>query len=143
MKTLTPSQIPQSERKWYVIDAEGLTLGRLATKIATVLRGKNKVDFASHVDNWDYVIVLNCDKFAVTGKKLSDKMYYRHTGYLGWLKETPLEKLLVKKPSKALEVAVSGMLPKNKLRPNMMKRLKLCVGNTHDFSAQKPETLVL
>ncbi|MCH8518956.1 50S ribosomal protein L13 [Candidatus Gracilibacteria bacterium] len=143
MKTINPSQIQSTERKWYVVDAQGQTLGRLATKIATVLRGKNKVDFASHVDNGDFVIVTNCDKFTVTGNKLSDKMYYRHTGYLGGLKETPLEKLLVKKPARALEAAVSGMLPKNKLRPDMMKRLKLCVGDTHDFAAQKPENLPL
>lgn len=143
MKTINPSQIQSNERKWYVVDAEGQTLWRLATKIATVLRGKNKVNFASHVDNWDFVVVINCDKFAVTGKKLTDKMYYRHTGYLGGLKETPLEKLLVKKPARALEAAVSGMLPKNKLRSDMMKRLKLCVWATHDFAAQKPENLVL
>lgn len=143
MKTLNPSQIQQNQRKWYVVDAEGQTLWRLATKIATILRWKNKVDFASHLDNGDFVVVLNCDKFTVTGKKLTDKMYYRHTGYLGWLKETPLEKLLVKKPTKALEAAVSWMLPKNKLRPDMMKRLKLCIWSTHDYAAQKPETLVL
>jgi large subunit ribosomal protein L13 len=124
MKTIMPKQIKGDERKWYVIDAKGQTLGRLATQLAVILKGKNKVDFAPHVDNGDYVIVLNADKFAVTGKKLTDKIYYRHTGYLGGLKETPLEDMLVKKPLKALELAVSGMLPKNKLRKDMISRLK-------------------
>ena len=143
MKTLNPTQIEQKDRTWYVVDAEGQTLWRLATQIATVLRWKNKVDFASHIDNGDYVIVTNCDKFVVTWNKLSDKMYYRHTGYLWGLKSTPLEKLLTKKPTKALEYAVSGMLPKNKLRPNMMKRLKLCTWSSHDYAAQKPINLSL
>jgi len=97
----------------------------LATKIAVILKGKNKASFAPHIDNGDYVIVTNCDKFAVTGKKLTDKMYYRHSGYLGGLKEISLEDLLEKKPTKALELAVSGMLPKNKLRKEMLSRLKL------------------
>ncbi len=143
MKTLNPSQISSKERKWYVVDAEGQTLWRLSTTIATILRGKNKTDFAPHVDNWDFVIVLNCDKFTVTWNKLVQKMYHKHSGFLGWLTSTPLEKLLVKKPARPLEAAISGMLPKNKLRSEMMKRLKLCVGSTHDFNAQKPETLSL
>lgn len=143
MKTITPKQITASERKWYVVDAEGQTLGRLATTIATTLRGKNRVDFATHMDNGDYVIVINADKFAVTGKKMTDKMYHRHTGYLGGLISTPLEKLLVKKPTRALEAAISGMLPKNKLRKGMMMRLKLFAGSEHTFEAQKPETLSL
>jgi len=141
MKTITPTQITASERKWYVVDAKGLTLGRLATKIATVIKGKNKVNFAPHVDNGDYVIVLNCDKFVVTGAKMIDKMYYKHTGYLGGLKETPLEKMLVKKPTKPMEAAVSGMLPKNKLRKWMMMRLKLFTGTEHSYVAQKPVEL--
>jgi large subunit ribosomal protein L13 len=143
MKTIMPKQIQGQERKWYVIDATGLTLGRLATVIATTIRGKNKADFAPHVDNGDYVIVLNCDKFAVSGNKMADKMYYKHTGYLGGLKETPLEKLLVKKPSKPMEDAVSGMLPKNKLRKGMMMRLKCFTGSEHTFGAQKPTELTL
>jgi len=138
-----PKQIKGNERKWYVIDAKGQTLGRLATKLAVILKGKNKVDFAPHVDNWDYVIVLNADKFAVTGKKLTDKLYYRHTGYLGGLKETPLEDMLVKKPLRALELAVSGMLPKNKLRKDMISRLKWFTGTEHTFGAQKPTTIQL
>lgn len=143
MKTIMPKQIKGNERKWYVVDAEGQTLGRLATRLATILKGKNKVDFAPHVDNWDYVIVLNADKFTVTGKKLTDKIYYRHTGYLGGLKETPLEDMLVKKPLKALEFAVSGMLPKNKLRKDMISRLKWFTGTEHTFGAQKPTTIKL
>ena len=143
MKTIMPKQIKGNERKWYVVDAEGQTLGRLATQLAVILKGKNKVDFAPHVDNWDYVIVLNADKFAVTGKKLTDKIYYRHTGYLGGLKETPLEDMLVKKPLRALELAVSGMLPKNKLRKDMISRLKWFTGTEHTFGAQKPTTIKL
>lgn len=143
MKTITPKQLTQTERKWYVVDAQGQTLGRLATIIATTLRGKNKVDFATHMDNGDNVIVINADKFAVTGNKMSDKLYHRHTGYLGGLISTPLEKLLIKKPTRALEAAVSGMLPKNKLRADMMKRLKLFSDSEHTFAAQKPETLTL
>ena len=141
MKTITPSQLKGDERKWYIIDAEWETLGRLATKIATVLKGKNKVSFIPHLDNGDYVIVTNCDKFKVTWKKLTDKMYYRHTGYLGGLKEISLEDLLVKKPTKALEFAVNGMLPKNKLRKEMLSRLKLFTWAEHTFVAQKPELI--
>lgn len=141
MKTLTPKQITSSERKWFIVDAEGQTLGRLATTIATVIRGKNKVDFATHIDNGDYVIVINADKFKVTGNKMIDKLYHRHTGYLWGLISTPLNKLLEKKPTRALEAAVSGMLPKNKLRKNMEMRLKLFTGNEHTFGAQKPQTL--
>lgn len=141
MKTITPSQIKGDERKWYTVDAEGKTLGRLATEIAVILKGKNKASFVPHLDNGDYVVVTNCDKFAVTGKKLSDKMYHRHTGYLGGLKSTSLEDLLVKKPAKPLEFAVSGMLPKNKLRKGMLARLKLFVGSEHTFTAQKPEII--
>lgn len=141
MKTITPSQIKGDERKWYTVDAKGKTLGRLATEIAVILKGKNKVSFIPHLDNGDYVVVTNCDKFIVTGKKLSDKMYHRHTGFLGGLKSTSLEDLLVKKPAKPLEFAVSGMLPKNKLRSGMLLRLKLFVGSEHTFTAQQPEII--
>lgn len=141
MKTITPTQLKGDERKWYVIDAKGQTLGRLATQIATILKGKNKASFIPHLDNGDYVVVTNCDKFKVTWKKLTDKMYYRHTGYLGGLKEISLEDLLVKKPTKALELAVSGMLPKNKLRKGMLSRLKLFTWDEHTYVAQKPELI--
>lgn len=115
----------------------------MATKIATLLRGKNKVDFVPHLDNGDYVVVINCTDFTVTGKKITDKMYHRHTGYLGGLKSTPLDKMLEKKPFKALELAVSGMLPKNKLRAGMLSRLKLFTGEKHTYAPQKPEVIEL
>lgn len=141
MKTITPSQLKGDERKWYIIDAKGQTLGRLATQIATILKGKNKVDYIPHLDNGDYVVVTNCDKFKVTWNKMSDKIYYRHTGYLGGLKEISLENLLAKKPTKALELAVNGMLPKNKLRKGMLSRLKIFTWDEHSFVAQKPELI--
>lgn len=141
MKTISPKQVKANERKWFVVDAKGQTLGRLATKIAVILKGKNKVSYAPFVDNGDYVIVTNCDKFAVTGNKLQDKMYHRHSGYLWGLKTTSLENLLVKKPTKALEFAVSGMLPKNKLRAGMLSRLKLFSWDEHTYTAQKPELI--
>lgn len=141
MKTISPKQVKGNERKWYVIDAKGETLGRLATKISVILMGKNKPSYAPFLDNGDYVIVLNCDKFSVTGKKMSDKMYYRHSGFLWGLKESNLETLLEKKPTKALELAISGMLPKNKLRPGMLSRLKLFTWEEHTFVAQKPELI--
>ena len=141
MKTITPSQLKGDERKWYIIDAKGQTLGRLATQIATILKGKNKVSFIPHLDNGDYVVVTNCDKFKVTWKKMTDKLYHRHTGYLGGLKTIALEDLLAKKPTKALEFAVNGMLPKNKLRAGMISRLKLFTWDEHSFVAQKPELI--
>lgn len=143
MKTIMPKQIKWEERKWYIIDASGLNLWRLASKIATIIRWKNKVDFAPHVDNGDYVIVLNAWKIKVTWNKMEDKKYYRHTGYLWWLKETNLNKLLDKKPFKALELAVNGMLPKNKLRDNMIERLKLVEGSEHKYVAQAPKEITL
>jgi large subunit ribosomal protein L13 len=126
-----------------LVDAEGQTLGRIATQIAIMLKWKNKPDFAPHVDNGDNVIVINADKFRVTWKKLEDKMYYKHTGYLWGLKEISLENLLVKKPIKAMEFAVSGMSPKNKLRKQMISRLKLFTWAEHTFTAQKPEIIKL
>lgn len=141
MKTITPKQIKWEDRKWWVIDAEGKTLWRIATIIAVILKWKNKVDYAPHLDNWDYVIVLNSDKFKVTWNKLEDKIYYRHTGFLGWLKQIPLRKLLVKKPTKPLEFAISWMLPKNKLRKNMISRLKVFPWSEHTYTAQKPEII--
>lgn len=141
MKTISPKQVKGNERKWYVIDAKGLTLGRLATKISVILMGKNKASYAPFLDNWDYVIVLNCDKVAVTGKKMTDKTYYSHSGYLWGLKEIDLKDLLAKKPEKVLETAVSGMLPKNKLRASMLARLKLFTWDEHTFVAQNPELI--
>ena len=138
-----PTQIKGNDRKWFIVDAEGQTLGRMATQIAAILKGKNKPTFAPHVDNGDYVVVINADKFKVTGKKMTDKMYYRHTGFLWGLKEISLEDLLEKKPLKAIEFAVSGMLPKNKLRKQMISRLKLFTGTEHTYAAQKPEVIKL
>lgn len=141
MKTITTKQLKGNERNWFIIDAKGQTLGRLATKIAVILRGKNKASFVPHLDNGDYVVVTNCDKFAVTWNKMTDKMYYKHSGYLGGLKEMNLETLLEKKPTQALEKAVSGMLPKNKLRKEMLSRLKLFTWDEHTFTSQKPELI--
>jgi len=126
-----------------VVDAQGQTLGRLSTQIATILKGKNKVSFAPHLDNGDYVVVVNAEKIVVTGKKLTDKIYYRHTGFLGGIRQTSLEKLLNKKPTEVLKKSISGMLPKNKLRKDMIARLKLVVGAEHTFWAQKPEKISL
>lgn len=141
MKTLMPKQLQGTERKWYVIDAEGQNLGRLATLIATHIKGKNKVNFAPHVDNGDFVIVLNSGKVAVTGNKEMQKLYRSHSQYMGGLKEVPLERMRAKKPAEIIRHAVSGMLPKNKLRSNMEKRLKLELGSTHGYESQKPELL--
>lgn len=141
MKTITPKQIAAADRKWYLINAEGQTLWTLATKIAVLLKWKNKVDFAPHLDNGDNVVVINATKFRVTGKKLTDKMYYRHTGFLWGLKEICLQELLKKKPTQPLQFAVRGMLPKNKLRASMLSRLRLFEWAEHTFTAQKPELI--
>jgi len=129
------------ERKWYVVDAEGCTLGRLATGIATVLRGKNKPQFTPFVDTGDYVIVVNADKIKVTGKKLEQKIYYRHSEYVGGMKETTLKEMLAKKPEKVVELAVKGMLPKGPLGREMYKKLFVYAGPEHKHAAQKPEVL--
>ncbi len=141
MRTINPKQINNTERKWYIIDAENKTLWRLATKIAAILRWKNKIDFASHVDNWDYIIVLNSWKFKVTWNKENDKIYIKHSWYIWNLKTTTLWNLNSKKPTAVLKFAVSGMLPKNRLQKNMLARLKLQIDNTHKFDAQKPIVL--
>ena len=143
MKTIMPKQIDAADRKWFIVDAKGQTLWRLATQLSVILKWKHKVNFAPHVDNGDYVIVINADKFAVTGKKMSDKMYYRHTGFLGGLKEISMENLLIKKPTKTSELAIRGMLPKNKLRKSMVSRLKLFSGTEHKYNAQQPEEIKL
>lgn len=143
MKTLMPKQVASIERKWFVVDAEGKTLGRLATQIALILKGKNRADYAGHVDNGDYVIVLNAGKVVVTGNKMTDKLYRTHSGFMGGLKEVPFAKMQEKKPTEMLRLAVSGMLPKNRLRDDMLLRLKLEVGDTHGFAAQKPVAIEL
>ena len=127
------------ERKWYVIDAEGKALGRVATQIALMLRGKHKPTFTPHVDTGDYIIVVNTDKIILTGRKLDEKIYYRHTGYPGGLKETKYRDLMATKSEFALKKAVRGMLPKGPLGNKMFKKLKVYAGPDHEQAAQKPE----
>ena len=129
------------ERKWYVVDAEGCTLGRLASGVASVLRGKNKPQFTPHVDTGDYVIVVNADKIKVTGKKMDQKVYYNHSDYVGGMKETTLKEMMAKKPEKVVELAVKGMLPKGPLGREMYTKLFVYAGPEHKHAAQKPEVL--
>ena len=129
------------ERKWYVVDAEGCTLGRLASGVASVLRGKNKPQFTPHVDTGDYVIVVNADKIKVTGKKLEQKIYYNHSDYVGGMKETTLKEMLAKHPERVIEHAVKGMLPKGPLGREMYTKLFVYAGPDHKHAAQKPEEL--
>ena len=134
----SPSNI---ERKWYVVDATGHTLGRLSSEIASILRGKNKPTFTPHIDTGDYVVVVNAEKIKVTGKKLDQKIYYRHSEYVGGMKETTLREMLAKHPERAIEYAVKGMLPKGPLGRQMYKKLFVYAGPDHKHAAQKPETL--
>lgn len=129
------------ERKWYVVDATGYTLGRLSSEIAKVLRGKNKPIFTPHIDTGDYVIVVNAEKVKVTGRKLDQKIYYHHSAYVGGMKETTLREMLAKKPEKVVELAVKGMLPKGPLGRQMYKKLHVYAGPEHEHAAQKPEVL--
>ena len=129
------------ERKWYVVDADGQTLGRLASEVAKVLRGKNKPVYTPHIDTGDYVIIINAEKVAVTGKKLDQKVYYHHSDYVGGMKETTLKEMMAKKPEKVLELAVKGMLPKGPLGRSMIKKLHVYAGPEHKHEAQKPEVL--
>ena len=127
--------------KWYVVDATGLTLGRLATQVASVLRGKGKPYYTPHVNCGDYVIVINAEKIAVTGKKMDQKMYYHHSDYIGGLRETTLKEMLAKHPERVIEHAVKGMLPKGPLGRQMYTKLHVYAGAEHPHAAQKPETL--
>ena len=129
------------ERKWYVIDAEGVVLGRLATKVASIVRGKHKPTYTPNVDCGDFIIVINTDKVVLTGKKLEDKFYRYHTGYIGGLKEVAYKKLMAEKSDLAVYEAVRGMLPKNALGRAMLKKLRVYKGAEHNHAAQKPETL--
>ena len=129
------------ERKWYVVDATDMTLGRLASEVAKVLRGKNKPIFTPHMDTGDYVIIVNAAKVKVTGKKLDQKIYYRHSGYVGGMKETTLREMMAKKPERVIELAVKGMLPKGPLGRQMYRKLYLYAGPEHEHAAQKPEVL--
>ncbi|MFH0784603.1 MAG: 50S ribosomal protein L13 [Pseudomonadota bacterium] len=140
MKTyLAP--VNEIEKKWYLVDAENKVLGRLASEIANRLRGKHKPTFSSFIDNGDFIIVTNAEKVALTGNKLDDKKYYRHTGYMGGLKETSAKDLLVKHPTDLIMHAVRGMLPKNKLGRAQLKKLKIYVGTNHPHAAQQPAAL--
>ena len=129
------------ERKWYVVDAEGQTLGRLAAEVAKVLRGKNKPEFTPHIDTGDNVIVINAEKIKVTGKKLDQKVYYHHSDYVGGMKETTLREMMAKKPEQVIELAVKGMLPKRPLGRTMIKKHHVYAGAEHAHQAQKPEVL--
>ena len=129
------------DRKWYVVDATDMTLGRLASEVAKVLRGKNKPEFTPHVDTGDYVVIVNAEKIKVTGKKLDQKIYYHHSDYVGGMKETTLKEMMAKKPEKVVELAVKGMLPKGPLGRQMYKKLHVYAGPDHEQAAQKPEVL--
>ena len=129
------------DRKWYVVDATDMTLGRLASEVAKVLRGKNKAIFTPHIDTGDYVIVINAAKVKVTGRKLDQKIYYHHPDYVGGMKETTLREMLAKKPEKVVELAVKGMLPKGPLGRQMFTKLHVYAGADHNQAAQKPEVL--
>lgn len=142
MKTFSPTP-KDINREWYVVDASDQVLGRLATQIAHRLRGKHKPEFAPHMDNGDFIVVVNCEKIRVTGKKLADKIYYRHSGYVGGLKETNLETLLATKPHLVLMHAVKGMLPKNRLGRAMLKKLRIYPGAEHPHEAQAPQPFPL
>ena len=140
MKTYhTP--MTEVERKWFVVDAENKVLGRLASEIATRLRGKHKPNFSPHMDVGDFIVVVNADKVKLTGNKLDDKIYYRHSGYMGGIKEQTAKEVLAKKPEELIRMAVKGMLPKNKLGRQQLKKLKIYAGSDHPHQAQKPEEL--
>ena len=129
------------ERRWYVVDAEGETLGRLATRIADTLRGKRKPEYTPHVDTGDYVVVVNAEKIAVTGKKMDDKLYYRHSGYPGGLRVRTLREQLDRRPTEVVRIAVKGMLPRNRLARRQITKLKVYAGPEHPHAAQNPESL--
>ena len=131
------------ERRWYLVDAQGKTLGRLASEIAKILRGKHKPTYTPHLDTGDYVVVVNAEKIHVTGNRLDSKRYYRYSGYPGGLKSVPLREMLEKHPTRAIRYAVKGMLPKNRLGRAMIKKLKVYAGNEHPHEAQKPVSLDL
>lgn len=139
--TTVSAKPAEVRRDWFVVDAEGKTLGRLATEIASRLKGKHKPIFTPHVDTGDYIVVVNAEKIHVTGNKMKDKMYHHHTGYIGNLKSINLEKLLVKAPERVIETAVRGMLPRSPLGRSMMKKLKVYAGPEHQHAAQQPQPL--
>ena len=140
MKTFTAKN-ETVQRDWYVVDAAGQTLGRLATEIASRLRGKHKPEYTPHVDTGDYIVVINAEQVRVTGNKTSDKIYYSHTGFPGGIKEISFEKLIAKAPERVLEAAVKGMLPRNPLGRDMYRKLKVYAGSNHPHAAQQPQEL--
>ena len=142
MKTISARE-QDIQRDWYVIDAQGQTLGRLATQVATLLRGKHKPNYTPHVDCGDYVIIVNAEKVHVTGQKMTQKIYYRHSGYPGGLKQVTLRDQLQKFPDRVVEQAVRGMLPKNRLGRRMFKKLKVYAGSDHPHQAQQPRSIEL
>ena len=142
MKTFSPTP-KDINREWFVVDAQDQVLGRLASQIAHRLRGKHKPEFAPHMDNGDFIVVVNCEKIKVTGKKLTDKKYYRHSGWVGGLKTTRLGDMLADKPARVLTAAVRGMLPKNRLGRAMLKKLKIYAWSEHPHTAQNPQPLTL
>ena len=142
MKTFSPTP-KDINREWFVVGAQDQVLGRLASQIAHRLRGKHKPEFAPHMDNGDFIVVVNCEKIKVTGKKLTDKKYYRHSGWVGGLKTTQLGDMLADKPARVLTAAVRGMLPKNRLGRAMLKKLKIYAGSEHPHTAQNPQPLTL
>ncbi|HGJ5855786.1 50S ribosomal protein L13 [Arsenophonus nasoniae] len=140
MKTFTAK--PETvKRDWYVVDADGKTLGRLATEIARRLRGKHKAEYTPHVDTGDYIIVVNAEKVAVTGNKREDKIYYRHTGYIGGIKQATFEEMIARHPERVIEIAVKGMLPKGPLGRAMYRKMKVYAGSDHNHAAQQPQVL--
>lgn len=143
MKTTFMANVSNIERKWYVVDAEGQTVGRLAAEVAKVLRGKHKPTFTPHVDTGDYVIVVNADKAVFTGKKLTQKTYFRHSGYTGGTTFTPAGQMLATQPEKVIEMAVKGMLPHNRLGSKIYTKLSVYAGPQHPHAAQQPEVLEL
>lgn len=143
MRKTYSAKAEEVERTWYVVDAEGRTLGRLATEVARILRGKHKPIYTPHVDTGDFVIIVNADKIRVTGKRLDQKMYYRHSGYMGGLKETSLRTMLNKHPERVLQLAVKGMMPKNPLGRKMYRKLKVYAAPDHPHAAQNPQPLEL
>src|SRR5512139_2704038 len=142
MKTYQATK-EELDRKWYLVNADGKVLGRLSTELAKILKGKNKPTYTPHLDTGDFVIVVNAGKVTLTGKKLKDKIYYHHTGYPGGIKEMTAEKLLAKKPTEMIRIAVKGMLPKTSLGRQMLRKLKVYAGPKHPHEAQRPEPLEL
>lgn len=143
MRTTYMAKASEVERKWFIVDAAGQTLGRLASEVATILRGKHKPIYTPHVDTGDHVIIVNADQIELTGKKLTDKIYYRHTGYVGGIKQRTALEMRTERPEKMLELAIKGMLPKNRLGRQMFKKLHVYRGSEHPHQAQQPETYEL